>query len=82
MSEQRAYRLQPASAAGALSGAPRLSDPALPAVALPSHLPPAAEPPPTTAPLLQSSLPSRRTPQTQMITTTTNRRPTATPRQH
>jgi len=82
MTEQREYRYSPPAPAGALPRPPRLLHLPLHPVALSADLPHTAHPARTTPPLLQFRLPSRRTPQTQMITTTTGRRPTDTPTQH
>jgi hypothetical protein len=56
--------------ARALPGPPQLPRPALQSLALSPHLPPAPQPTRPTPPLLLTGLPSPRTPQTQMITTT------------
>jgi hypothetical protein len=82
MSEQRDYRYSPPAQPGPCPDHPGCCIYRCTRWLLSADLPHTAHPARTTAPLLQSGLPSRRAPQTQLITTATSRRPTATPRQH
>jgi hypothetical protein len=82
MSEHREYRYSPPAPPGPCPDHPGCYIYRCTRVALSPNLPHTAHPTRTPPPPLQPSLPSRRTPQTQMITTTTGRRSIATPRQH